>query len=173
MKTLDVSSSDFLDMAESPSYNRLSFGGASVSFRAPVSRFASCPFEEGEIVKVVWRGKTLLIGPAIDLEHSLEGTSESWDIRICDYWWNLSQRHLCRIPPGHRRKRSGKTGDREHPGRPLRSPGPRRQHGPGPHQIRPPDRQGCRNHSVCLRVGNVCLPAFPDPAMAPQHGRVV
>ena len=71
-------------MAESPSYNRLSFGGASVSFRAPVSRFASCPFEEGEIVKVVWRGKTLLIGPAIDLEHSLEGTSESWDIRICD-----------------------------------------------------------------------------------------
>ena len=77
-------------MAESPSYNRLSFGGASVSFRAPVSRFASCPFEEGEIVKVVWRGKTLLIGPAIDLEHSLEGTSESWDIRICDYWWNLS-----------------------------------------------------------------------------------
>ena len=48
MKTLDVSSSDFLDMAESPSYNRLSFGGASVSFRAPVSRFASCPFEEGE-----------------------------------------------------------------------------------------------------------------------------
>ena len=90
MKTLDVSSSDFLDMAESPSYNRLSFGGASVSFRAPVSRFASCPFEEGEIVKVVWRGKTLLIGPAIDLEHSLEGTSESWDIRICDYWWNLS-----------------------------------------------------------------------------------
>ena len=52
-------------MAESPSYNRLSFGGASVSFRAPVSRFASCPFEEGEIVKVVWRGKTLLIGPAI------------------------------------------------------------------------------------------------------------
>ena len=90
MKTLDVSSADFLDMAESPSYNRLSFGGASVSFRAPVSRFASCPFEEGEIVKVVWRGKTLLIGPAIDLEHSLEGTSESWDIRICDYWWNLS-----------------------------------------------------------------------------------
>ncbi len=89
MKTLDVSSADFLDMAESPSYNRLSFGGASVSFRAPVSRFASCPFEEGEIVKVVWRGKTLLIGPAIDLEHSLEGTSESWDIRIYDYWWNL------------------------------------------------------------------------------------
>ncbi|UQT45161.1 hypothetical protein M5E88_02475 [Akkermansia muciniphila] len=26
MKTLDVSSADFLDMAESPSYNRLSFG---------------------------------------------------------------------------------------------------------------------------------------------------
>lgn len=90
MKTIDVSSADFLDMAESPSYNRLSFGGASVSFRVPVSRFASCPFEEGEIVKVVWRGKTLLIGPVIDLEHSLEGTSESWDIRICDYWWNLS-----------------------------------------------------------------------------------
>jgi hypothetical protein len=89
VKTLDVSSADFLDMAESPSYNRLSFGGASVSFRAPVSRFASCPFEEGEIVKVVWRGKTLLIGPVIDLEHSLEGTSESWDIRIYDYWWNL------------------------------------------------------------------------------------
>ena len=90
MKTLDVSSSDFLDMAESPSYNRLSFGGASVSFRVPVSRFASCPFEEGEPVKIVWRGKTLLIGPVIDLEHSLEGTSESWDIRIYDYWWNLS-----------------------------------------------------------------------------------
>ena len=52
MKTLDVSSADFLDMAESPSYNRLSFGGASVSFRVPVSRFASCPFEEGEPVKI-------------------------------------------------------------------------------------------------------------------------
>lgn len=90
MKTLDVSSSDFLDMAESPSYNRLSFGEASVSFRAPVSRFASCPFEEGEIVKVVWRGKTLLIGPVINPEHSLDGTSESWDIKIHDYWWNLA-----------------------------------------------------------------------------------
>lgn len=90
MKTLDVSSTDFLDMAESPSYNRLSFGGASVSFRVPVSRFSSCPFEEGEIVKIVRRGKTLLIGPVINPEHSLEGTSESWDIRIYDYWWNLS-----------------------------------------------------------------------------------
>jgi len=90
MKTLDVSSTDFLDIAESPSYNRLSFGGASVSFRVPVSRFSSCPFEEGEIVKIVWRGKTLLIGPVINPEHSLEGTSESWDIRIYDYWWNLS-----------------------------------------------------------------------------------
>ncbi len=90
MKTLDVSSADFLDIAESPSYNRLSFGGASVSFRVPVSRFSSCPFEEGEIIKIVWRGKTLLIGPVINPEHALEGTSESWDIRICDYWWNLS-----------------------------------------------------------------------------------
>lgn len=90
MKTLDVSSSDFLDIAESPSYSRLSFGGASVSFRVPVDRFSSCPYEEGEIVKVVWRGKTLLIGPVINPEHSLEGTSEAWDIKICDYWWSLA-----------------------------------------------------------------------------------
>lgn len=90
MKTLDVSSSEFLDIAESPTYNRLSFGGASVSFRVPVSRFSSCPYEEGEIVKVVWRGKTLLIGPVINPEHSLDGESESWDIKIYDYWWNLS-----------------------------------------------------------------------------------
>lgn len=27
MKTLDVSSSEFLDIAESPAYSRLSFGG--------------------------------------------------------------------------------------------------------------------------------------------------
>lgn len=90
MKTLDVSSTDFLDIAESPSYNRLSFGGASVSFRVPVNRFSSCPYEEGEIVKVVWRGKTLLIGPVINPEHSLDGESESWDIKIYDYWWNLA-----------------------------------------------------------------------------------
>lgn len=90
MKTLDVSSSEFLDIAESPSYSRLSFGGASVSFRVPVSRFSSCPYEEGEIVKVVWRGKTLLIGPVINPEHSLDGTSEAWDIKINDYWWNLA-----------------------------------------------------------------------------------
>ena len=44
MKTLDVSRSEFLDIAESPTYNRLSFGGASVSFRVPVDRFSSCPF---------------------------------------------------------------------------------------------------------------------------------
>lgn len=90
MKTLDVSSTDFLDIAESPSYSRLSFGGASVSFRVPVDRFSECPYEEGEIVKVVWRGKTLLIGPVINPEHSLDGTSESWDIKICDFWWNLA-----------------------------------------------------------------------------------
>lgn len=90
MKTLDVSSAEFCDLAESPTYNRLSFGGASVSFRVPVSRFSSCPFDEGEIVKVVWQGKTLLIGPVINPEHSLDGESESWDIKIFDYWWNLS-----------------------------------------------------------------------------------
>lgn len=90
MKTLDVSSSEFLDIAESPSYSRLSFGGSSVSFRVPVDRFSACPFEEGEIVKVVWRGKTLLIGPVINPEHSLDGTSESWDIKIHDYWWSLA-----------------------------------------------------------------------------------
>lgn len=90
MKTLDVSSSEFLDIAESPSYSRLSFGGASVSFRVPVDRFSGCPYEEGEIVKVVWRGKTLLIGPVINPEHSLDGTSESWDIKIYDYWWSLA-----------------------------------------------------------------------------------
>lgn len=90
MKTLDVSSSEFLDIAESPSYSRLSFGGASVSFRVPVSRFSECPYEEGEIVKVVWRGRTLLIGPVINPEHSLDGTSESWDIKIHDYWWSLA-----------------------------------------------------------------------------------
>lgn len=90
MKTLDVSGSEFLDIAESPTYSRLSFGGASVSFRVPVDRFSSCPYEEGEIVKVVWRGKTLLIGPVINPEHSLDGASESWDIKICDYWWSLS-----------------------------------------------------------------------------------
>lgn len=90
MKTLDVSSSEFLDIAESPAYSRLSFGGASVSFRVPVDRFSECPYEEGEIVKVVWRGKTLLIGPVINPEHSLDGTSESWDIKIHDYWWNLA-----------------------------------------------------------------------------------
>lgn len=90
MNTLDVSSSEFLDIAESPTYSRLSFGGASVSFRVPVSRFSSCPYEEGEIVKVVWRGKTLLIGPVVNPEHSLDGESESWDIKIYDYWWNLS-----------------------------------------------------------------------------------
>ena len=90
MKTLDVSRSEFLDIAESPTYNRLSFGGASVSFRVPVDRFSSCPFEEGEVVKVVWRGKTLLIGPVINPEHSLDGESESWDIKIFDYWWNLA-----------------------------------------------------------------------------------
>lgn len=90
MKTLDISSSEFLDIAESPSYSRLSFGGASVSFRVPVDRFSSCPYEEGEIVKVVWRGKTLLIGPVINPEHSLDGTSESWNIKIHDYWWSLA-----------------------------------------------------------------------------------
>ena len=90
MKTLDVSSSEFLDIAESPAYSRLSFGGASVSFRVPVDRFSECPYEEGEIVKVVWRGKTLLIGPVINPEHSLDGTSESWDIKIHDFWWNLA-----------------------------------------------------------------------------------
>lgn len=90
MKTLDVSSSEFLDIAESPSYSRLSFGGASVSFRVPVDRFSSCPYEEGEIVKVVWRGRTLLIGPVINPEHSLDGTSEAWDIKIHDYWWSLA-----------------------------------------------------------------------------------
>ena len=36
-----------------------------------------------EAVSYTHLGKTLLIGPVIDLEHSLEGTSESWDIRIC------------------------------------------------------------------------------------------
>lgn len=90
MRTLDVSSSEFLDVSEGATYNRLSFGGASVSFRVPVSRFSACPYEEGEIVKVIWRGKTLLIGPVINPEHSLDGTSESWDIKIHDYWWNLS-----------------------------------------------------------------------------------
>lgn len=90
MKTLDVSGSEFLDIAESPTYSRLSFGGASVSFRVPVARFSACPYQEGEIVKVVWRGKTLLIGPVINPEHSLDGTAESWEIKIFDYWWNLA-----------------------------------------------------------------------------------
>ena len=166
-------------MAESPSYNRLSFGGASVSFRAPVSRFASCPFEEGEIVKVVWRGKTLLIGPAIDLEHSLEGTSESWDIRICDYWWNLSNIQYFvngranGIFAEYRRGTGGSGQEKQATANIRDALSGVLDHAVSTALVRPEDRQGCRNHSVCLRVGNVCLPTFPDPAMAPQHGRVV
>lgn len=52
MKTLDVSSSEFLDIAESPAYSRLSFGGASVSFRVPVDRFSECPYEELSLIHI-------------------------------------------------------------------------------------------------------------------------
>lgn len=89
MRVLDVSGGDFLDVAEGASFSRSSFGGSCVSFRVPVGRFTGCPFEEGEVVKVVWRGKTLLIGPVINPQHLLEGDSECWEVKIYDYWWNL------------------------------------------------------------------------------------
>lgn len=89
MRMLDVSSVDFLDMTEGATFNRVSFGGASVSFQVPVARFSACPFDDGEVVKVVWRGKTLLIGPVINPQHSLEGDSEYWAVTIYDYWWYL------------------------------------------------------------------------------------
>lgn len=89
MRVLDVSGCEFLDVSEGAIFRRTSFGGASVSFRVPVARYTSSPFTEGEIVKVTWRGKTLLIGPVINPEHSLTGDAESWEVTIYDYWWNL------------------------------------------------------------------------------------
>lgn len=90
MRVLDVSADGFLDVAQGAVFNRASFEGASVSFRLPVERFSSCPFEDGEIVKVVWRGRTLLIGPVVKPDHSLSADAEEWSIKIYDYWWSLA-----------------------------------------------------------------------------------
>ncbi len=89
MRTLDLSSSDFLTVAQGASYSRSNFGGASVSFSLPVDRFTACPFTDGEIVKVVWRERTLLIGPVVNPTHDLSADAESWSIEIYDYWWKL------------------------------------------------------------------------------------
>ncbi len=105
MRTIDLSSPDFLAVAEGATYSRANFGGAKVSFSLPCDRFTSCPFTDGEIVKAIYRGQTLLIGPVIQPAHTLDAGSEQWQIVIHDYWWSLENTIYLNLTAGTARSR--------------------------------------------------------------------
>ncbi len=105
MRTVDLSSPDFLTVAEGATYTRANFGGAKVSFTLPVARFTQCPFTNGELIKLLYRGQTLLIGPVVQPAHTLDAGAEQWQIEIHDYWWSLENTIYLNLTAGNNRSR--------------------------------------------------------------------